>query len=93
MDKSIFWQLIDSSRRASEGDPEAQIEVLRSKLESLSQMKMSSLTESSMSITTAHIRGGYEQLPSLSEVVVLMMASQISEAGSYPVVKRCMRRH
>jgi hypothetical protein len=35
MDKTQFWKLIDSSRRASEGDPEEQIEILREKLSDL----------------------------------------------------------
>lgn len=35
MDKIQFWKLLDASRRASEGDVEAQIEILKEKLETL----------------------------------------------------------
>ncbi|KGF73474.1 hypothetical protein DO97_18325 [Neosynechococcus sphagnicola sy1] len=33
MDKVAFWKLMDASRRSAEGDPEAQIDVLREKLD------------------------------------------------------------
>jgi hypothetical protein len=35
MNRELFWKLIDSSRRASEGDPEDQIEILSEKLSAL----------------------------------------------------------
>jgi Protein of unknown function (DUF4240) len=35
MNKATFWKLIDTSRKESEGDPEAQIELLREKLTEL----------------------------------------------------------
>jgi Protein of unknown function (DUF4240) len=36
MDKPTFWKLIDASRKQAKGDPDAQLEILRSSLERLS---------------------------------------------------------
>ena len=35
MDKTAFWKIIDASRKQAKGDPDAQLEILRSRLEQL----------------------------------------------------------